>query len=321
MSYTRVTGTERTLIARWLQEGKSIREVSRLLRRAASTVLRELARNTGGRGYRPVQAQERAASRARRTGPRKVTEAILRELAELVGKGWTPEMVAGRAEFEGRPHVSRETGYRLIYEDAKSGGGLWRHLPRAHRKRGRRCPRAEGRGRGRIPGQVPIDLRPAAANSREEAWHWEGDLVNGAGARGYFVTLTERRSRLTIVGWVASKDAAGVRDEVVRLIKSAGFPCASITFDNGKEFALHGEIARALGAVVYFAHPYHSWERGTNENANGLIRRFYPKGCSLEHVTGRELARLNEALRTRPMKCLGWRTPGEVASALPVPAA
>jgi len=311
MSYTHVTGEERRLIHNWRQEGKSVREMAGLLGRAASTVSREVRRNTGGNGYRPKQAQELAESRAKRPGPRRFTEEVRLDAQEKLRKGWPPESICGRARLEGRPHVSKETIYRHVYADAKAGGDLWKNLPRAKRRRMRRCPRREGRGRGVIPGRRGIETRPPEVELRTSAGHWEGDLVAGAKGTGYLVTLVERVTRLTLVGRSQTKEADEVAGVIIRLLGAAGVICTGITFDNGKEFARHMEIAAALKTEVFFARPYHAWERGTNENTNGLIRRLYPKGSSFAAIGEEELRRIDEFLNDRPRKCLGWRTPRE----------
>ena len=315
VTYTRVTGEERRLIYNWMQEGKCVREIARLLGRAASTVSREVFRNTGGRGYRPKQAQELAAMRAKRPGARRFTEEVRRDAEEKLGNGLTPEAICGRAVLEGRAHVCKETIYKHVYADAKSGGDLWKMLPRARRKRKRRCPRQEGRGRGVIPGRRGIETRPSEVDLRVTVGHWEGDLIVGAHATGYLVTLVERVTRYTLVGWSVTKEAGAVAAEVIGLLSANGVVCTGITFDNGKEFARHAEIASALKAEVFFARPYHSWERGTNENTNGLIRRLYPKSVSFAAIGEADLKRIDVFLNDRPKKCLGWKTPREVMAA------
>ena len=315
MTYTRVTEIERSQIYVLRQAGKGVREIAKLLLRTASTISREVLRNTGGKGYRPKQAQELAEERARRPGPRRFTEGVRLDAEEKLRKGWTPEAICGRAKIEGRAHVCKETVYKHVYADAKAGGCLWKSLPRAKRKRKRRCPRQEGRGRGVIPGRRGIETRPPEVELRITVGHWEGDLVVGANATGYLVTLVERVTRYTLVGWSATKEADEVKCVVIRLLAAIGVACTGITFDNGKEFARHAEIATALKSDVFFARPYHSWERGTNENTNGLIRRLYPKSESFASIGGEDLRRIDTFLNDRPRKCLGWKTPREVMDA------
>ena len=321
MSYTRMTEGKRNQLYAFKQAGFGVRRAARELGVSPSTVSRELSRNTGQRGYRPRQAQEMAAGRARRSGARRFTEEVRLHAEERLRRGWTPERICGRAALEGRVHVSRETVYRHIYGDARRGGTLWACLPRSRRKRKSRRPRLEGRGRGVIPGRRGIETRPASVEARSEVGHWEGDLVVGAGASGYLVTLVERVTRYALVGWSATKGADEVAGVIVGLLSGMGRAVTGITFDNGKEFARHADIAEALKADVFFARPYHSWERGTNENTNGLIRRLYPKSAPLADVTGEDLARICAFLNGLPKKCLGWRTPEEAMAAFLVPTA
>ena len=311
MEYNRVTREERRLIHQWKQEGFSLRKMAELLFRAPSTISRELKRNTGKRGYRPKQAQALAEERAKRPGPRRFTEAVRKDAEEKLAQGWTPEIICERARLEGRAHVCKETIYQHIYADAKNDGSLWKHLPRAKRKRKRRCPRQEGRRRGVIPGRRGIETRPNEVELRIKVGHWEGDLVVGKNASGYLVTLVERVTRFALVGWSPSKEADAVALVIVALFMNAGIRIDGITFDNGKEFARHELIARELQADVFFARPYHSWERGTNENTNGLIRRIYPKQASFMKFGEEELRRIDIFLNDRPRKCLGWMTPRE----------
>ena len=311
MAYNRVTSEERRLIYQWKQEGFSLRKIGRLLDRAPSSISREIKRNSGQRGYRPAQAQALAEARVKRPGPRRFTEAVRMDAEEKLRQGWTPEIICERARLEGRAHVCKETVYKHVYADAANGGTLWTHLPRAKRKRKRRCPRQDGRRRGVIPGRRGIETRPAEVELRIKVGHWEGDLVVGKNATGYLVTLVERVTRFALVGWSPSKEADAVALVIVDLFMRARIPIDGITFDNGKEFARHQLIARELQTDVFFARPYHSWERGTNENTNGLIRRIYPKEASFAALGGEDLRRIDTFLNDRPRKCLGWMTPRE----------
>ena len=195
MTYKRMTEADRRQIHRWRQEGDGQRELARRLGRAASSISRELSRNTGGRGYRPKQAHEQAQRRALRPGPRRFTDEVRTAVELRLKKGWTPEIISGRAKLEGRAMVCKESIYQHIYCDAKAGGDLWTGLPRARCKRRRRCPRQAGRGRGKIPNQRMIDTRPAEVETRKSVGHWEGDLINGARETGHLSTLVERCTR------------------------------------------------------------------------------------------------------------------------------
>lgn len=312
MAYKRVTEDERTHIYRWRQEGLNQEEIAQRLWRNKGTISREIARNTGQRGYRPKQAHEMAQARAKRPGLRRLTAEVRADVEARLRIGWTPDMISGRARLEQRSGVCKETIYQHIYKDAHVGGDLWTHLPRAKRKRHRRCPRQDDRGRGRIPNQRMIDTRPSEVETRKTIGHWEGDLVCGAPGTGHLITLVERSTRYTLVGRTDSKDAQEVLQALCGLFVSLPAQAwLSATFDNGKEFARHEELSRKTRLDVYFAKPYHAWERGTNENTNGLIRRLYPKKSSFAGIGETEITRIDTYLNDRPRKCLGWMTPRE----------
>jgi len=316
MAYKRVTKEERRFIYRWSQEGEGVSEVARRLERATSSICREMARNRGKKGYRPKQAHWKATEKAKRPGPRRFTEEVRIDAESRLKDGWTPEIIGQRARLEGRAWVCKETIYKHVYADAKAGGTLWENLPRARRKRRRRCPRQEGRGRGRIPNQRMIDTRPAEVETRTTVGHWEGDLINGAQETGNLVTLVERSTRFTLTGRTDSKEAEEVTGVVCELF--APLPQVArvgLTLDNGKEFARHEDLSRVTNMDVFFAHAYHSWERGTNENTNGLIRRLHPKKSSFAGIGKKELKRIDAYLNDRPRKCLGWMTPREKMAA------
>lgn len=313
---SRIGYIERTLIRRWIQEKFGIREIARRLGRSPSSISREIRRNSGGRGYRPKQAQSKAEIRARRPGARRLTDVIKRDITEKLSLGWSPDAICGHAAIEGRPHVCKETVYKHIYEDARNGGNLWMRLPRSKRKRRRRCPRTDTAGRGKIPGRVDIDRRPLNVLLRETVGDWEGDLVNGRGSSGHFVTLVERKTRYTLVDRVPNKESGTVMRKMVEMLSAVPQRLLrSLTLDNGKEFAMHKTLTDATGMPVYFAKPYHSWERGTNENRNGIIRRVFPKGSSFANIGKEQFAMADRLLNDRPMKLHGWRTPREMFAA------
>jgi IS30 family transposase len=212
--------------------------------------------------------------------------------------------------------VCKETIYKHVYTDAKAGGTLWKNLPRAKRKRRRRCPRQDGRGRGQIPNQRMIGTRPAEVETRQTIGHWEGDLINGAHGTGNLATLVERNTRFALVGRTDSKETEEVTRKICALFEPLPLKSRlSLTLDNGKEFARHEEMARDTSMDVFFANPYHSWERGTNENTNGLIRRLYPKKSSFAGIGRVQLKRIDTFVNDRPRKCLGWMTPREKMTA------
>ena len=312
MAYTHVTNWERMLIAEWTQAGVPASAVAKLLHRPRCTIGRELRRNAGVNGYNGQEASTLASRRALRSGARGYTDAMRAEVETRLMGGQTPEMIQGRVRLEGRAMACKETIYGHVYADANGGGDLWTWLTRAKRKRRRRCPRGSRDGRGQLRNRRGIETRPAEVELRQRVGDWEGDLVTGAHGTGHLVTLVDRSIRFTLIGYVPSKNAQEVERIVNalmgRLPRSARH---SLTLDNGKEFAGHESIAKVCEIDVYFARPYHAWERGTNENVNGLVRRLFPKGTSFLHFGADELELLDTFLNDRPRKCLGWRTPRE----------
>jgi IS30 family transposase len=311
---------EREEIAAGVAAGEPVRGIAARLRRAPSTVSREVRRNAGYRGrYRAVAAQVRAEERARRPKPAKL--AVTGELREWVQqkleKNWSPEEVSARLaiEFPGRPEmrVSPETIYQSLYVQGR--GALRRELVR-HLRTGRalRKPRrTEGERRGRIPGMVNISERPAEAGDRAVPGHWEGDLLEGKNGKSQIGTLVERTTRFTLlVPLPEGKSAPAVADALTPVI--AGLPDAlrrSLTWDQGKEMAAHAQIAVAADCAIYFCDPHSPWQRPSNENTNGLLRQYFPKGTSLAGYGPEHLAAVADELNGRPRKVLGWKTPAE----------
>ena len=315
--YHRVTKEERRLLSCMRQAGDGIGEIARRLGRAGSTISRELQRNRGKRGYCYRQADARAQARTKREVWRRFTPQMQAELERALRyKQLTPQLISQQARAQGRPFACKETLYQYIYAESRTGGTLWTCLPRSHKRRWRRCSRRDNGGRGRLLHQRRIDERPAEVATRETVGHWEGDLIQGAAGSGHLVTLVERKTRFALVGWTPTREAKDVTRVVVRLLSELpAHVRRSLTFDNGKEFAGHETIAKRLKMAVYFAHPYHSWERGANENVNGLVRRLYPKRCSFADVDAYQLWQLRRFLNDRPRGCLGWKTPSEEMAA------
>jgi len=297
-------------------------EIARRLGRSASTVSREITRNSAARGprrYRAVAAQARAEERARRPKPAKL--AACGQLRGWVqGKleeDWSPEEISARLvlEFPGDPEmrVSHETIYQALYVQGR--GALRRELTR-HLRTGRalRKPRrTEGERRGRIPGMVNISERPAEAADRAVPGHWEGDQIAGKGGKSQIGTLVERTTRFTmLVPMPGGKSAAAFADALTPVI--AGLPDAlrrSLTWDQGKEMTLHRQIAVAADCEIYFCDPHSPWQRPSNENTNGLLRQYFPKGTDLAVHSPQHLQEVADRLNGRPRKVLGWKTPAE----------
>ena len=304
-----LTPEERGFLYRLRKQGRSKAEIGRLMGRHRSTIGRELSRNTGGRGYRPKQAQRVAD--ARRLACRRRAKLDDGELRRYVGRKlrlrWSPQQVAGRLPRDFPRRRRMRVSRQAIYDWARRRAPHWRAMLR---RAGRR-PET----RGRLPGRCGIDGRPQVINRRLRYGDWEGDTVLGRRRRGggALVTLVERKSGYLRIGRAGDLRAATAARVTRRRL--GPLPAAlrrSLTLDNGKEFAGHRQVSEALGLDVYFAEPRRPWQRGTNENTNGLVRQFFPKGTDFAAVSPRRVARVEALLNGRPRKRLGYRTPAEV---------
>lgn len=307
MVYTHLTQDQRYQIEALLKAGHTQAQVARILARAPSTICRELRRNRSpGLRYEAMQAQTLASIRARAcaNAPQIKLDCWQKALERLVEK-WSPDAVAGRLRLEGHHRISHMTIYRRIRADREAGGSLWRHL-RCHRRSYMR--RGDGRIRARPVGGKPIELRPGIVQSRATFGHWEGDTMLDRGLRSALVTLAERKSRYVLAAKVSKRHAALVRRAVNRLLAPCAELAQTLTLDNGKEFSEHQE----LNIDCYFARPYASWQRGTVENVNGLLRQYFPRSRKLANVRSDDVTRAVNKLNHRPRKCLGYRTPHEV---------
>ena len=328
----RLTLAEREEIAAGLAGREPVRLIARRLKRAPSTVSREVRRNISDspRRYRAFPAHVQAVARARRSRPRKLVAgtALRAEVAALLRLDYSPAQVAGRLkrDYPHRPelHVSHETIYQALFVQGK--GGLRAEVAAAVRcgRARRRRPRSRAaEARGKITGMINISERPAEAADRAVPGHWEGDLIIGAAARSAVVTLAERTTRYCMIialpsGRTAEAVAAAVSAHLATL------PAAlrqSLTWDQGKEMARHAQFTIATGIPVYFADPHSPWQRGTNENTNGLIRYYLPKGTDLSRHTQAGLDAIARKLNTRPRRTLGYATPAEALNHLLVAAA
>lgn len=305
MTYTHLTQDERYQIYILKKAGHRQNEIAALMNRHPSTISRELSRNSGQRGYRPRQAQRFCDERGINScNARRIAPAVWEEVQARLRLQYSPEQVAAKLP------ISHETVYQRIYADKHSGGDLWRHL-RCQKQRRKRY--ASGRERrGRIPERRPLTARPSTVECRRRIGHWEGDTIIGAGRRQAIVSLVERKSGYCLLAHVPHKTSAAVSDAIIESLTPIKARVATLTFDNGLEFAGHREIDQALGSTSYFADPYASWQRGTNENTNGLVRQYLPKSRPFHNVTQEELAMIMERLNHRPRKRLNWKTPHEV---------
>jgi transposase, IS30 family len=307
--YTQLTQEERYQIYALKKAGHIQSEIAEIIGRDPGTISRELRRNRGLKGYRPQQAHNLALARRYDKAQPRIGNQVWQQVELLIREEWSPEQVVGRVAMEQGVSISHEWIYQYIYADKHSGGDLYRYL-RCQKVRRKRYGSYDRRGC--IPNQVSIDDRPAIVDSKRRIGDWEGDTVIGKGHRGALVTLVERKSLYTVIRSVLHKTAEAVRDAVVDGLSPYIDWVHTITYDNGREFADHEGMASDLETRIYFAHPYASWERGLNENTNGLIRQYFPKDRDLTTVTKHEIEKAMDKLNHRPRKSLGYRTPYEV---------
>ncbi len=315
---------EREEISRGVRAGESLRAIARRLGRSASTVSREVQRNGGRSRYRGWRAERTAWQRSRRPKPRKLVECL--ELARVVQEKlelqWAPQQITGwlKDEFSDDPsmQVSHETIYQALYLQGR--GGLRRELTAALRSgRARRVPGAHKRGtHDRIKGIVPISERPAEADDRAVPGHWEGDLLMGAHNASQIATLVERSTRFVLLvelrnGRTADVVAEALADKITTLPDALR---RSLTWDRGTEMAHHAQFTITTGVPVYFCDPNSPWQRGSNENTNGLLRQYFPKGTSLRRYTQADLDHVADRLNGRPRQTLGFKTPSQALNAL-----
>jgi len=273
-----------------------------------SSISRELKRNRGQRGYRPQQAHELATARRQKAVPRLTTE-VWNIVESLLRQDWSPEQISGRLKKEQRIRISHEWIYQHILVDKQASGDLYKHL-RCQKKRRKRYGTYDRRGK--LPNCRSIEKRPASVNARKRIGDWEVDTLIGKQQKHAMLTLTERKSRFTLIGKVPRRTAQAVRQQVCKLLLPVKDKVHTLTSDHGKEFADHELIAKTLQLKFYFAHPYAAWERGTNENTNGLLRQYFPKKSDFKTISNKKIEQTLSKLNFRPRKTLRFKTPFEV---------
>ena len=312
MSYRQLTSGERYMLAALRKQGLNQSQMARSLGCHRSTICREFQRNCArcDAHYRPSKAQERANGRRSRSRRNRRFTPRNRALVEtLLCRQWSPEQVAGHLRRTGQLSISHETIYRHVWRDKAAGGLLYTHLRGARKRRRKRYGSYDSRGR--LAGKRLITQRPAEVEARAQVGHWEADTVAGSGSRDCVVTLVERKTGMVLIGKLPDRTAESVSRRVAGLIRGHAGRFQTVTADNGTEFHDYSRIERLTGAVFYFAHPYHSWERGSNENANRLVRQYLPKGESMAGLSQQQCNLIARKLNTRPRKRLGFRTPLE----------
>ena len=306
---TQLTQEQRYQIYALMKAGHNQTEIAEIVGVHKSTISREVRRNRGLRGYRPKQAHQLAMNRRQDKARSRISVEDWQLVECLLREEWSPEQISLWLKEEGYLAISHEWIYQHIIQDKHQGGTLHKHL-RCQKQRKKRYGSYERRGQ--IQNKVSIDERPAIVESRQRLGDWELDTIIGKGHKQAIVSLSERKSRLSLITKVETKGAEGIKDAVISLLKPLARHVHTITSDNGKEFAKHEVIAETLNADFYFAHPYASWERGLNENANGLIRQYFPKGHDFTTITCKEIQKVMDKLNNRPRKCLGMKTPNQV---------
>ena len=312
MAYHQLTTEERYMIAALRQQGCPVPQIAAELGRDPSTIRRELQRNATPHdgAYRPSMAVEMTngrRSRSRRNA--RYGAAEFAPIEALLRQNWSPEQIVGRRRLEKLPVMSHETIYLHIWADKTNGGTLWQHLRGAQKRRRKRYGRHDSRGR--LAGKTMIQDRPAVVDRRTRIGDWELDTVHGRG-KPCVATAVERKCGVIRIGKLAQATAALTTHRTVFLLKDEPHPVFSLTSDNGTEFHGFKDIARQLDSRFYFATPHHAWERGSNENANGLLRQYLPKGADLSALTQKQCAQIAAHLNHRPRRRLGFRTPLEV---------
>jgi len=305
MTYKHLSQAERYQIHALMKAGHDQSQIAKVLDRNKSTISRELSRNTGSRGYRPKQACEISADRSQNSRNASTVASWVKDEANaMLRVQWSPEQIASKLP------ISHETVYQHVYADKAQGGALWKNLRCQKQKRKRY---AGGRDRrGQIPNRRPLSERPLQIEARKQVGHWECDTVIGANHKGAVVTMVERKSGYGVIAKVTNKTSELVSSAIVDKLKPMAVRVKTLTFDNGKEFAAHAHIDAQLQSTTYFARPFASWERGSNENFNGLLRQYIPKKRSMSTVSDEEIKMIQNRLNNRPRKRLGFKTPAEV---------
>lgn len=310
MSYKQLTQEQRYHIWALKKAGFTQTEMAQELAVDKSTISRELRRNSGQRGYRPKQAHLLATARQqKRATATRITSCTWQRVEDCLRQQWSPEQVSGWLWHEHQLGVSHERIYQYVYDDKWTGGTLYQHL-RCQKQRRKRYGSRDRRGQ--LLNRRCISERPAVVGQRSRLGDWEADTIIGKGHQQAIVSLTERKSKLTLLAKVEQTTAEAVEEAMSRLLEPLAQHVHTITSDNGREFARHQQIAAKLKADFYFAHPYASWERGLNENTNGLVRQYFPKGSDFATISDMEVQQVMQRLNHRPRKTLGFITPHQV---------
>jgi len=309
--YNQITEEERYQIWANKKAGFSVPKIAEELDRHKSTIYRELERNSGDRGYRPKQASHKAKQRKSESIKSiKMTTELIDLIEKKLRLDWSPEQISGWMLTEKKVFISHECIYQHVWKDKRQGGELYKHLRRQSKKYDKR--RNGKSTRGQIKNQVSIDDRPQIVDDKKRVGDWEIDTVIGKNHLGAIVTVVERKTLFTVAALVDCKQADVVTAATIQLLTPLKGRVHTITADNGKEFAYHEKLVKQLDTKVYFAHPYSSWERGLNENTNGLLRQYFPKGTDFRMLNQCDIDMAVERINSRPRKTLGFKTAAQM---------
>ena len=308
MNYQQVTREQRYQIYALMKAGHTKIKIAGVIGVHKSTITREFERNSSKRGYRPEFAHQKATKRRIGKAGKRITNQMWTKVEEKLKKEqWSPEQMSGRLALKGKEAISHETIYQRVYKDKQKGGKLYTYL-RCQKKRKKRYGKYDKRGG--LVNQISIEKRPKVVDEKGRIGDWELDTIIGKRHKQAIVSMTERRSKLLKMKKVRHKTGNLVRQAICENLDP--LVVHTLTSDNGKEFAEHEKTAEKLKADFYFCHPYSSWERGLNENTNGLIRQYFPKKTDFTMITDKQIKEVEDKLNNRPRKTLGYRTPNEV---------
>jgi IS30 family transposase len=311
--YHHLTYDQRCQIQTLKERGDCINEIAKALKIHRSTIYREITRNSRDGNYEYHQANKKSSDRryAASSQKTKMTSELIAIIEEKLKLQWSPEQISGRLKrFHGEKAVSHEMIYRYIWDDKQRGGELYknlRHNGKKYNKRG-----SKNAGRGFIPNRIDIDQRPLIVEEKSRIGDWEIDTIIGKNHKGAIVSMVDRHSKFTMLAKVSRKTAYEVEEALITRLSQVQDFVYTITSDNGKEFANHIAISKELEADFYFAHPYHSWERGLNEHTNGLVRQYVPKSTDFDKVSTEDIRKVEDLLNDRPRKVLKFSTPLEI---------
>ena len=315
MKYQQITTEERYTLSALRKQGVPIAKIAEQLGRHRSTIYREIDRNLSPRKwcYRPFEADSMARGRRRRSRRnRHYTDEDFTLVRKLLKKKWSPEQIVGHIRRFGlmKRRLSHETIYQYVWRNKAEGGELWTHLRQSLKQRRKRYKAYDSRGR--LANKRHISERPVTVETRKYKGHWEIDTVHGRGSSHCIVTLLERKTGYVMIGKLTDKSTASLNKKTISLISREPLEFKTITSDNGTEFHQYQVIEERCGTEFYFANPYHSWERGSNENVNGLIRQYLPKTESMARLTQQQCNYIADKLNQRPRKRHNYKTPEEM---------